>query len=258
MSHFNTTVETRFGTMIVNKNDMYIGRSLIEYGEFSYGEIDLFRQIVTSGSIVVEAGANIGAHTLFLAQQTGPTGQVYAIEPQRLAFQALCGTMALNGITNAVCLWACAGDQLREALIPVLDPNVINNFGGLNIESATIGDRVPVLTVDSLQLPSCRLIKADVEGMEESVLRGAVATIRRFRPALYLEADRDDRRASLFRLVDELGYQMYWHRPWLYNPDNYRGSKMNIFENIASWNVLALHKDVKQHIVGLEPITPIG
>jgi len=72
--------------MIYNKNDMYVGKSLELYGEFSEGEVDLFRQLVHQGDTVLEIGANLGAHTLVLAQLAGEGGCVYAFEPQRLVF----------------------------------------------------------------------------------------------------------------------------------------------------------------------------
>ena len=68
ISEYNVVVDTRYGRMLVNKNDIYIGRSLIEYGDFSLGEVQLFQQFVPPNGIVVEAGANIGAHTLFFAK----------------------------------------------------------------------------------------------------------------------------------------------------------------------------------------------
>src|SRR5690606_13771278 len=59
--------QCRHGPMLFNKRDLYVGRSLATYGEFSEAEIGLFRQILRPGGVVIEAGANIGAHTVPLA-----------------------------------------------------------------------------------------------------------------------------------------------------------------------------------------------
>ena len=93
---FNRSAECRYGTLLFNQNDRFIGKSLELYGEYSEGEIDLFRQVVQPGTIVLEIGANIGTHTLFFARQVGHDGLVIAFEPQRLVFQCLCANMALN------------------------------------------------------------------------------------------------------------------------------------------------------------------
>jgi hypothetical protein len=49
--------------MLYNHHDIYVGRSLDRYGEFSEGETELFTLYVKAGDVVVDAGANIGVHT---------------------------------------------------------------------------------------------------------------------------------------------------------------------------------------------------
>jgi hypothetical protein len=90
----------RHGTMMYLRNDVYIGRSLNDYGEYSEAEVDLFRQFLTPGDVALDVGANIGAHTIPMAQIVGPSGSVYAFEPQRIVFQILCGNVALNELGN--------------------------------------------------------------------------------------------------------------------------------------------------------------
>ena len=64
----NRLVKARDGYMIANKNDAYIGKSIIKYGEFSEHELGLFSQIVQNTDNIVEVGANYGSHTLRLFQ----------------------------------------------------------------------------------------------------------------------------------------------------------------------------------------------
>jgi tRNA G46 methylase TrmB len=111
----------RYGTMLYNIHDAYIGRSLDLYGEFSEGEVDVFRQMVKPGQVVLDVGANIGAHTLFLARAVAPGGQVLAFEPQRLVYQTLCASLALNHITNVYCWHAAVGRSRGELRLPSLD-----------------------------------------------------------------------------------------------------------------------------------------
>lgn len=97
---FNIVRQCRHGLMVFNRHDQFIGKALKVYGEYSEGEYDVFSQVVKPGDTVIEAGANLGAHTLGLAQLAGPNGRVYAFEPQRLMFQTLLGNAALNSLTN--------------------------------------------------------------------------------------------------------------------------------------------------------------
>ena len=83
--------------MLYNPRDMYIGRSLDLYGEFSEGEVEVFAQILREGDLALDLGANIGCHTVFMAKKVGDKGVVIAVEPQRLIFQLLSANVALNG-----------------------------------------------------------------------------------------------------------------------------------------------------------------
>src|SRR6478672_6409918 len=47
------------------------------------------RELVSPTSLVLDIGANIGAHTLHLAQLVGPEGRVLAFEPTDFAFRKL-------------------------------------------------------------------------------------------------------------------------------------------------------------------------
>lgn len=248
----NLLVAARHGHLLINRHDIYIGRSIRELGEFSEGEVDLFRQVLRPGALVVEAGANIGAHTVPIAKLIGPTGHLWAFEPQRIVHQTLCANIALNSLTNVTALWAAVGREAGQLLVPTIDYARDNNFGGLGLEGRTQGEPVSVLTIDSLRLPRLDLLKADVEGMEQAVLEGARATIERCQPLLYVENDREEKSAGLLACLQAMGYVAYAHAPPLYSPSNYFGETNNPFGNIISMNVLAIHQSVPTNIQGLK------
>jgi hypothetical protein len=58
----------------------------------------------------------------------------------------------------------------------------------------------------------CRLMKVDVEGMEEEVLGGAARTIAACRPVLYLENNGHGDSGRLVALLRRLRYNLYWHQ----------------------------------------------
>jgi len=250
----NRLKSCRYGTMIFNINDRYVGRSLDAYAEFSEGEVEMFRQIVRAGDIVLDIGANIGTHTLFFARQVGPVGEVVAVEPQRIVFQTLCANMALNSVTNVRCLPFAAGAEPGEIAVPRVDYARSGNFGGLSVGGSADGERVKVITLDELNIPHCRLIKLDVEGFEEQVLRGAGQTIERTRPIMYVENDREERSDSLIRYIASLGYELHWHRPALFNPNNHAGNPINEFGRIVSGNMLCLPTASGMRVDGLPAV----
>lgn len=237
----NDLKKTRYGNMLYNKQDIYIGRSLEQYGEYSYGEAQLFELFARTGYTVLDVGANIGCHTLCLAQAVGPAGTVHAFEPQRLTFQTLCANMALNSITNTHCYHAAVGKTAGNVIIPRLDYAKANNYGGLGLKTEyTDGESVPRLSLDALDLSACHFIKIDVEGMEMDVLEGASKTIQKYNPILYFENDRREKSPALLNFLLQADYRLYWHLPSLYHPDNYFKNSDNLFPGTCSINVIAI------------------
>lgn len=253
-SGFNEIRMCRGGPMVYNKNDVWIGKSLPRYGEWSWLEQDLFRQIVRPGNVVVEAGANIGLHTVEFSRLVANSGAVFAFEPQRLVFQTLCANLALNQCSNVYALQHALGSSDGEILVPFLDPTASQNSGGVSLIGVQQGERVPVRTLDAFNLPACSFIKADVEGMEADVLAGAHRTIERFRPILYLENDRPQRSREVLAFVLSANYEAYWHLPPVYNPDNLAGDPENMFPNIVSVNVLCVPAEKGPKIEGFRRV----
>lgn len=247
-SDFNTLSKCRYGWMLYHSADQFVGRSLHRYGEFSEGEVAMFRQLLHPGDVVVEAGANFGTHTVAMAQMVGAQGAVFAFEPQRLVYQVLTANVALNSLYNVTTLHAGLGAKPGSIRVPALDPAHGHNFGGLSISGHAAGEEVAVLTVDSMGLPQCSLLKVDVEGMEYEVLEGARQTIARLKPILYVENDRAEHSARLISQIQGMGYRLWWHFPPLYNANNFRGDPENIFGALVSVNMLCLPREVQINI----------
>lgn len=230
--------------MIHNDADIYVGGALKAYGEYGEKEGQFICSLAKAGDIVIDVGANYGVFTVQLARKVGKTGGVYAIEPQRLAFQAMCGNLALNSIMNVRTFHAAAGARLGTINVPILNPHNTNNIGGVSLEDKwKPGDTVPVLTLDSLSLNSCSLIKIDVEGMELDVLKGGWKVIKKFKPILYVENDRQQKSKKLLGWLFDNGYRIWWHTPSLFNEENFNSSNLNIFGPVVSHNVVCVHKD---------------
>jgi len=230
-------VDSRWGPMIVNRFDQYIGWSFLAYGEFSPDEVKFLQSLVSPGDVVVDAGANLGAIAIPLAQKVGPTGRILCFEPQPRVFELL----ALNRMqTELDCIDArmlAVGSAPGELVLPELDYGHPNNFGGVSLQREGAGIRIPVEPIDAFRLSSVRLLKIDVEGMEREVLEGARDTIERCRPLLYVENDRPEKSEALIALIEELDYGWQEHRPMLYSSTNHFKNPNDLFPTIASWNL---------------------
>jgi FkbM family methyltransferase len=252
--NFNALTSTRWGMMLYHRNDFFIGGSLDKYGEFSPDEARLLAQLVAPGECVIDGGANQGAFTVFLAHLVGTQGAVFAIEPQRLTYQVLCGNIALNSIPNVYAIQAALGSERGAAIIPLLDPSKPFHSGGVAAAQAGQGEEVPVLTIDDLGLSRLDLLKLDIEGHERAAIRGARRTIAQHQPVIYVENDKPENFLGLISDIQAFGYRLYWHWPRLYSADNWKQEKDDIFKGVVSTNMLCLPHDDKRDF-GLAPVT---
>ncbi|MFN7096097.1 MAG: FkbM family methyltransferase [Gammaproteobacteria bacterium] len=159
--------QCRNGWFVCNTNDYYIGLALYLYGEFSENEATIFRQLIRPGQTVLDVGANIGAHTVLFAQLTGPAGQVYAFEPQRLVFQQLCTNVTLNSLPNVYCQQIGLSDHIGSMIVPPVNYNKLGNFGLVSLVEDGIGESVAINTIDNLHLSACHFLKIDVEAWKK-------------------------------------------------------------------------------------------
>lgn len=153
-------------------------------------------------ALVIDVGACFGAFTLALARVLAETNsRVLSFEPQRWLYHCLCGTLALNDLTNVEARHAAVGDSNGWCTILAPDYTKQAHFGSMPVkdfatavsledfEGESVAEneyQVPMVWLDSLRV-SPTLIKIDVEGMELRVLTGAEETISRSRPVLYVE-----------------------------------------------------------------------
>lgn len=243
--------ECRYGPMVYLPVDQYIGQALDKYGEFSEGEAFFFRQLIKPEWIVLDVGANHGAHTIAFAKNAA---EVHAFEPQRILFQILCANVALNALTNVYTHQVAVGRKTGVINVPPLDYTKSANFGALAM-GGTSGEQVPLVTLDTLNL-ACNFIKIDVEGMEEDVIAGGEGVIREHQPILYLENDRPEKSASLIAQLFAWDYRLYWHMPYYFNSNNFFGNPENIYGRTISVNMLGIHKSQQQEIKLREVLTP--
>lgn len=233
-----SVTKCRHGSMLFFQRDEFIGRALEYYGEYSEIEAQLLSRLLSPGDTVVEAGANVGALTLAMARAVGEDGAIYAYEPQRVIFTALCANVAINGLWCVRASNMALASRACEMGIQRVDYSKPGNYGDVRLTKASSRERVKAIGIDALDLPSCRLIKIDVQGMEEDVLDGARDTIEKFKPYLYVENDAGT--SHLPRKALMLGYRVFSHMPPLFNPDNFLHRSDNLWPGVVSLNLLCV------------------
>jgi hypothetical protein len=147
-------------------------------------------------AVIVDGGANIGFFTVPVAHRTqGRDIRIVSFEPQRQLFQALGGSLALNGYDH-VYLHNCGlGQEPGIAELPAVNYGEAQDFGTVSLSDKTTVDEdgwmndrvVDVTSIDAMALPRLDFFKLDVEGYEVPALTGAIETIKRHRPWIWVE-----------------------------------------------------------------------
>lgn len=140
--------------------------------------------LLTPGDQVIDVGANIGNHTIYFAGEAGC--RVLPLEcNSRLVprLMAAVETAELTDLVDLAHLGKAVSDALGEITFNLLRDD-FSNISRAPIEGAT---KVPSITLDSLAVDSCKLLKIDVDGGEVLVLRGAEGLLSTHRPIVAIE-----------------------------------------------------------------------
>lgn len=185
----------------------FIDWSVYFYGAYSRHELDLLADLCRAigpdrQPNFIDAGANSGQHTLFMASRCA---RVDAFEPFPPVVATLKARLAANGIGN--CHVHPVGLADREETATFIAPTGSNRGTGhfrlAPPEAGTETDGMHRLTtvrgdgyLEAHAVPPTDILKIDVEGAEAAVLNGLSQRLHRDRPAILMELS--DRARRLF------------------------------------------------------------
>jgi len=197
-----------------------IGRHLYWKGESSweFETIEIFCRLALRARRVLDIGANTGTYSL-IACAAHENTRVTAFEPvPRIRAQAR-EAIDLNGFQDRCELREDAvSDSIGTARFHVpsealptsasLHAEGFRSLQGQHIE-------VQLTTIDALlaEDDAVDLVKIDVEGFEDAVLRGMERVLRQHRPAVFLECNHDGPVQALGAVIQQHGLQLYHLRP---------------------------------------------
>jgi FkbM family methyltransferase len=223
---FSVIVSTIYGDMIIHRNDTHQTVPLLKLGRaIIHNEIRLLGRVLSyceEDRHVVDIGASFGSFALALSKLVGERGNVHAFEPQRIIFNMLAGSVALNSLMNVHCYNMAVGNREDRIEIPQFDyrgPQM--SYGSIEfgpdqrqpLDQTRKHDPgkqefVPLTTLDRFEFERLDMLKVDAEGMEMEILEGADRTMRRCRPIVFIEFIKVDREALRQRLMG-YGYEVW-------------------------------------------------
>ncbi|MCM2256347.1 MAG: FkbM family methyltransferase [Vicinamibacteria bacterium] len=167
-------------------------------GTFEPETVRCYQQLLRPGNVVLDIGANVGAHTLFLARAVGETGRVVAIEPTDYAFSKLSANCALNPelaerIQCVQAMLVASEDGAPEtprlySSWPLAEERELHGIHQGRLMT-TSGARARTLDSVARELALDRVdcIKLDIDGFECGMIRGAGEVLERWHPTIVME-----------------------------------------------------------------------
>lgn len=167
------------------------------------GNAEFNKQLISAyftcpGECVLDVGAHSGNYASYYASFVGRHGEVYAFEAAPLIFEMLKRRVAK--VRNITCVHAAVSDQSGKSIAIKVFPECLDHQCStvepavMNADHIPDGGElvsVPTLCLDDLLLEKerkrCCLIKIDVEGHEEAVLKGGEQLIRGDKPIIIYE-----------------------------------------------------------------------
>ena len=181
------------------------------------------REFLSTGDVVVDAGAYKGGYTYWMRKEVGVSGQVFAFEPQPELAEFVRRVTEAFSWTNVHVeqkgLSACRGEATLH--VPKVKPSQRASLEEASTSGSVRSYTVDLETLDEFMTEHCpdrrvALIKCDVEGHELEVLRGAEQVLKRDRPRLLFECEERHRRRGrvheVFEYLELLGYRgsFFW------------------------------------------------
>jgi FkbM family methyltransferase len=202
---------------ILFKNDVGVTDMTRRGGIYEHYIFDYIKNnLRVYGKNIIDVGANFGFHSMEFSDLVG-NGKVYAFEPQKLVYYQLCGNIILNGYENITAYNLALSDTFTNLKMENLQYHSSDkiNIGNAHLDayySSGYND-VDVKPLDSFEFQNVAVLKIDVQGYEPKVLDGAMKTIQKNKPVIFIEAETAQlqiyqwKDEDIFNRLNLLGYE---------------------------------------------------
>jgi FkbM family methyltransferase len=157
--------------------------------------------------VFIDVGASIGFFSLLAARIAGPRGLVIAFEPQPAAAESIRRNAVLNDLPTVTVVESAVSSEVGQLLFEDVGRATAHVVVGERPDDGTL--QVASITLDTY-LERNRIVpdvvKIDVEGHEQAVLKGMRAMLAAARPVLLIESHAEA--GEVLALLGESGYSV--------------------------------------------------
>lgn len=166
----NTAIVDGHKMLLDSTDSLYLSIN----GEYEVLETSLVKKVVKPDNIVVDIGAHIGYYTLIFAKLVGPTGKVFAFEPDPENFSLLKKNIEMNGYKNVILVQKAIADKNSKIKLYLSEENkgdhrIYDSFDNrefVEVEAIKLDDYLKDY------LDKINFIKMDIEGAEGGAILG--------------------------------------------------------------------------------------
>jgi FkbM family methyltransferase len=181
--------------VIYVNTDSYIEWTVLSTGTYEDEINKLIRGTLKNGENALDVGGNIGLQSIRMSQCAGETGKVYAFEPLGFLREKFTRNMKMNKASNVTLMPFALSDEESEVEFTI-DQNSFNQGAfSLYKNEGTEKQHVIIKVADNIteiqNLDSLSLVKIDVEGYEFPVIKGLKQTLKKLRPHIIFEYNRN-------------------------------------------------------------------
>jgi FkbM family methyltransferase len=175
-----TIVESRHGLKLFVDPLNYLGRAMVLTGDFETETEQILREHLSVGDSFLDVGANEGYFSVIAASIVGPSGYVASVEPQSRPGEIIRINMALNEMPANLFEGALGGAKGETSEL-FLSPLLNSGYSSLAARPRFSRESETVRFLDPSEMLGGRdrfaLVKVDVEGFEDGVVRSLLPLI---------------------------------------------------------------------------------
>lgn len=166
----NTAIVDGHKMLLDSTDSLYLSIN----GEYEVLETSLVKKVVKPGNIVVDIGAHIGYYTLIFAKLVGPTGKVFAFEPDPENFSLLKKNIEMNGYKNVILVQKAVADKNSKIKLYLSEKNKGDHRIYDSFDNREVVEVEAIKLDDYLKdyLDKINFIKMDIEGAEGGAILG--------------------------------------------------------------------------------------